>query len=106
SDRLASGGQTRRRSIAVVAVAQRALHRCDKMRRRMEPESNRIADVQIADAGTGRFDPLRLSHDVTDCVRKAGNAVRGWDGSKRGFRDSHGAILPRERRCKYYVRKN
>ena len=47
-DRFTGLGEAGRRSVAVVAVAHRALDRGDEVRRRLESERDRIADVEIA----------------------------------------------------------
>ena len=59
------------------------------MRRGLEPESDRVADVQVAHATAAGFDPLRLDDDVPDRV---GEPVEtGSNGDRRGdFRGGHG----------------
>ena len=80
-DRFAAGGDARRRAVAVVSVAQRPFDGGDEVRRRVETESDRIADVQIPHALAAGFDPLRLRDDIANGVGKAVNA-RG-DGDRR-----------------------
>jgi len=47
-----------------VAVAQRPRDGLDQVRRRVEPEGDRVADVQVPDAGAGGLDPLRLTRQL------------------------------------------
>ena len=75
-----------RRPVPVMAVAHRALDGGNEVRRRLEAERVGIADVQIADACTGRLDALRLHHDVPDGVAERVDAM--------GHRENRGARHP------------
>ena len=89
-DRFARRRDAGRRSVAVVAVAHRALDRGDEVRRRLEPERDRVADVEVADPRALRFDALRLGDDVADRVREAVDSAGDRDGSGGGVCRSHG----------------
>ena len=65
------------RTVVVVAVAQRPLDGGDQMRRRLEAEGDRIADVEVADPCACRFHFLRFRDDVADGVGKAMNTGGG-----------------------------
>ena len=97
-----AAGMPGRRPVVVVAVAHRALDRVDQVRRRLEPEGDRIADVEIADPRAGGLDFLRFRDDVADGVGEAMNARRG--GNRRlkfWLMSRHVRILPMRdaRRC-------
>jgi hypothetical protein len=62
------------------------------MGRRLEPECDRIADVQVADLHPGLLDPLGFCDDVPDGIGKAMNPAGGWNRGS-GSRDRHRAIL-------------
>ena len=79
-DRFARGRDAGRRPVVVVAVAHRALDRGDEMRRRLEAEGDRIADVEVAHARAGGLDLLRFRDDVADGVGEAVDAGGGRDG--------------------------
>ena len=67
------------RAIRVVAVAHRARHRLDQVCRRFEPEGDRVADIEIADAGACRLNFLGLSDDIPNGVGKAVYARGRWN---------------------------
>jgi hypothetical protein len=77
-----------------VAVAHRAGHRLDQMRRRLEPEGDRVADIEIADAGACRLNFLGLRDDIPNGVGKAVNARGRWN-RRRGPGGCHARILLR-----------
>ena len=77
-----AGRDPDRRCIAVVPVTQRARHRFDHVRRRLEAERDRIADVQVADLLARRLDALGLGHDVADGVGEAADADRRQGSSR------------------------
>ena len=87
-NRLTSRCDARRWSVAVVPVAQRPLHSGNQVRRRVEPESHRVADVQVAHTPSAGFDPLRFDDDVADGVGKAAQAGSDRD-RRRGVRGGH-----------------
>ena len=87
-----AGRDAGRRPVVVVAVAHRPLDRGDEVRRRLEAEGDRIADVEVADARARRLDLLRFRDDVADGVGEAVHASGRWDGCL-SFRDRHRAIL-------------
>jgi hypothetical protein len=62
-----------------------------------EAEGNRIADIEVADSGSGRFDTLRLGHNRTNGIGKSMNASRSWDDGG-GFCRGHDAIVRRTSR--------
>ena len=84
--RFARRGNAGRRPVVVVAVAHRPLDRGDQVRRRLEAEGDRIADVEIPDARAGRLDLLRFRDDVADGVGEAVNASGSRDGGLRSWR--------------------
>ena len=67
-------------SVAVVAVAHRALDRLDQVRGRLETEEHRVADVQVPYAAAARLDRPRLGDDIADGVVEAGVAT--GDGNR------------------------
>jgi hypothetical protein len=71
-----------------VAVAHRALDRLDHVRRRLEPEGNRVADIEVADLLAGRLDLSRLRDDVADGVDEAADAARDGDGGGRAHAEN------------------
>ena len=77
-DRRARGEDAGRGRVAVVAVAQRALHRLDEVRRGGEVELQRVADVAVEHLEAVGFDARRLDGDVanrvTDVVDVRGGA--------------------------------
>jgi hypothetical protein len=77
-----------------VAVAHRARHRLDQVCRRFEPEGDRVADIEIADAGACRLNFLGLSDDIPNSVGKAVNARGRWN-RRRGPGGCHARILLR-----------
>ena len=89
-DRFARRGDPRRGAVAVVPVAHRALDRGDEVRRRLEPEGDRVADIQVADPRSLRFDALGLGDDVADGVREAVDAVGDRNGAEESACWSHG----------------
>ena len=91
--RFARGGNAGRGTVVVVAVAKRPLDGGNQMRRRLEAEGHRIADVQVSDPCACRFHFLRLRDDVPDGV---GEAVNTGGGRNIGlnFGCCHVAILP------------
>ena len=74
-DRFARREDPDRRRIAVVPVPHRALDGLDHVRRRPEPEGDRIADIEVADFPAGGFDFPRLGDDVPDGVDEAADAA-------------------------------
>ena len=73
-----------RGQIAVVAVPHGAGGGLDEMRRGLESEGDRIADVQIPDVLARCFHGLRFRHDVSDGV--------GEPVDPRGHRNRPGAL--------------
>ena len=67
-DRVARRRNTGRRPVAVVAVAKGALDRRDQVRGRLEPERDRVADVQVAHPLPGGLDALSFDDDIADRV--------------------------------------
>ena len=68
--------------------------RLDQMRRRLEPEGDRIADIEIADARACRLNFLGLGDDIPNGVGEAVNARGGWY-RRRGPGGCHARILLR-----------
>jgi hypothetical protein len=54
-----------------VTVAHRALDGLDEMRRRVEPERHRVADVEVPDTDALRLDRSCLRHDLANGVGEA-----------------------------------
>jgi len=54
-----------------VAISHCAGRRLNEVLRRVEPEGDRVADIQIADTSSLSFYRLRLSDDVADRVGEA-----------------------------------
>ena len=102
-DRFARRREALRRPVAVVAVAQRALDGLDQMRRRLEIERDRVADVEVSHAHAGRFDPLRFGDDVADGVGETVDALGDRNRRRRGSREGHGRILPRDGADNFYT---
>ena len=100
-NRLARGKDAHRRGVAVAAVAHRAVHRFDQMRRRFEPERNRVADVQIPHLSAGRLNLAGLGDDIADGVNESADA--GGDANTGGR--WHREILADAFPCKNEVRK-
>ena len=71
------------RRVAVLAVPHRPLHRFNQVRRGLEPEQDRIADIEVFDVLTGRFDPARLCDNASDCVVESRTPLRHPDGERR-----------------------
>ena len=65
---------------AARAVAERALDSGDEMRRRLEAKGNGIADVQVPDTASGRFNLPRLGHDVANGVRELVDTCSNGNG--------------------------
>ena len=72
-DRFASRQDADRRRVAVVPVAHRPLDRLDQVRRRLEAEDDRVADIEIADVPAGGLNLSGLRHDIADRVDEATN---------------------------------
>ena len=90
--RFPRGRDPGRRPVVVVTVPHRPLDRGNEVRRRLEAEGDRVADVEVADAGARRFHLLRFRDDVADGVGKAVHAGGRLNGCL-SFRDGHRAIL-------------
>ena len=83
-DRLTRREDAHRRRVAVVSVPQGPLDRLNHVRRRLEPEFDRIADIEVPDFPPGGFDLVRFRDDVPDGIHEA--ARRG------GNRDDGGGV--------------
>ena len=90
--RFPRGRDPGRRPVVVVTIPHRPLDRGNEVRRRLEAERDRIADVEVAHAGARRFHLLRFHDDVADGVGKAVHAGGRLNGCL-GFRGGHRAIL-------------
>ena len=75
-----------------MTVAHRAIDRFDQMRRRLEPERDRVADIEVANLGPGGLDALRLGDDRPNRIGKSTNAGGSRDGG-RSFRSGHVEIV-------------
>src|SRR5262249_3621821 len=91
-DCLPRAGNACGRPVAVVPINQRFPDGVDEVRRRLEPELYRGADVQVSDAYTGSLHTLRLGDDVADGIGKAMDTSGCRDGGV-GVRRGHDANL-------------
>src|SRR5262249_21885565 len=78
------------RPISIATVTKRPNDGLDEVQRRSIAEGDGIADIQIADAGTGGFDPLSFGNNITNGVGELVDACGDGEGARR-----HGRILPR-----------
>ena len=86
-DGLAGVENARRRRVTVVAVAHGPDHRLDEVRRRLEAEGDRVADVEVAYSLTRGLDFTCLGDYVPDRVGEAAHARGDRNG---GRNNSHG----------------
>ena len=76
---LARGRNAGGRTVGVVALLQRAFDCRDQVRRRLEAEGDRVADIEIPHPRTGGLGALGFGNDVADGVGETVNAGSGRD---------------------------
>src|SRR5262249_17538452 len=79
------------------------VHGVQQVIRGLEPEGDRVADVQVPDSSAGCLNLLRFRDDMSDCVGEAVDTVRRGNCG-RDLRGGHVGILLLLTTCKFYVR--
>ena len=69
--------------VAILSAPQRRFDGVNEVRRRLEPEDDRIADVEIPDFPSGCLNLSGLRHDIADCVDEPPNPCRYRDRGGR-----------------------